>query len=176
MLFLLGLLGIETPRQREYGEPRIVAAARQELAWAHRQRLLAEHILIGIKLNEFDGAFAPAVELPQCVVVSLDEAHVVEVHVVRGLGRDGVALASCVVMGTGEGLASLEELCALDGAKGNGLFDELVELGVGLCAVCVLAEVQERWHFLFLRVCLVLERTYRSGPLLVRLRQHAKDP
>lgn len=133
ILAATGLLVRKVPSQRDRGEPGVLAAAFQELERPQRQRFLAEHVLVALEFAVVDGALAPTVEFPQGAVVGLDEADIVQIHVIRGLGGNSVAFAGGVVVGAGERLGGLEELCALGGGERDGLFEELVEVRVGLC-------------------------------------------
>lgn len=128
------LLRIQSRRQHNRIEPNVLPTALNKPPRAQQQRLLAEHVLVRRKLAARQRALAPPVQLPQrLAVVALDEADVVQVDVVRRLRRRRVALAGCGVVRAREVLGGLEEAGARGWVEREGLFEELVEGGVGFC-------------------------------------------
>lgn len=86
-------LTVKALGQRDGIEPYVLAALLEEPPRAQRQRLVAEHVLVPVQLPARERALTPPVELPERAVIGLDEAHVVEVDVVRRRRRRRVALA-----------------------------------------------------------------------------------
>lgn len=119
-----GPLSIQRRGEGDAREAHVVAAALQELQGAPEQGLVGEHVLVGGEGTAGDGAPAAAVELPEGAVVRLDEADVVQVDVVAGVGGRGLALAGGLAVGGGEGRGPLEEGGALGGREGGGLGEE----------------------------------------------------
>lgn len=99
---------IQRRGERDTGEAHVAAAALEELEGAPEQGLLGEDVLVGGEGAAGDGTLAAAVELPEgtiaaVVAVGLDEADVVQVDVVAGVGGGGLALAGGLVVGGREG-------------------------------------------------------------------------
>lgn len=117
---------IHTARQRHGAEPQVPARPVQELERPQRERLLAEDVLPLLQLPLVERALAAAVELPERAVGGLDEADVVQVDVVGGLGGGRVALAGGGVVRLRERAGRLEEAGALVRREGDGLLEELV--------------------------------------------------
>lgn len=73
------------------------------------------------------------------IVRVLDEAHIVQIDIVGGGGRNGVTAGGGFLVCFFEGFGFVEEVCAVDGFEGNGLLEEVGEVGVGLCELRQLA-------------------------------------
>lgn len=107
-------------RQSYAAKAHVAAPALEELYRAPEQGLLGEHVLAVVELAAGDGALAAAVQLPQRAVLRLDEAHVVQVHVVARVGRRRVALARRFLVRRRELGSRLEKGGALGRREGDG--------------------------------------------------------
>lgn len=89
------ITSIQGFRKGDTRETHVATTALEELEGAPEQGLLGEDVVVGAELTARDGALTTTVELPEgaAVVVRLDEADVVQVHVVLGVGGDRLALA-----------------------------------------------------------------------------------
>jgi hypothetical protein len=125
---------LQRTSQRHTAESQITTLALQELQRAVQQGLLGQHVLLVVELAAGEGTLSAPVQLPQCPVLRLDEAHIVQVHVVLRVRRSGRALACCGLVRGCQGGCLLEEGGALGWAEGCGGLDELVEVGAGFYA------------------------------------------
>lgn len=122
---------IERAGESNAAKAHIGALALEELEGTPQQGLAREHVLVVVELAAGNGALAAAVELPEGAVVGLDEADVVQVDVVLGVGGGRVALAGGLLVGAGERRRLLQQLGPLGRGQRYGLLDQLVEVGAG---------------------------------------------
>ena len=106
--------------------------ALEEAPHAEVEGLLTEYILVCCELATVERTPPPAVQLPQVVVRRLDEAHVVQIDLVIGGWRTGVAATRSALVGALESFRFVEQVSSLSRFQWNGVLNESRQVRVGL--------------------------------------------
>lgn len=125
---------VQSAGQGDGAEAQVGALALQEPVDAHGKGLGAQDVVVGVEVAAAERALAAAVELPQAVVGAADEADVVQVDVVAGVGGGRVTGGGGLGVGGGQGGRGLEQGGAGVGLEGDRVAQQAVERRRRLCA------------------------------------------
>lgn len=133
LIFISSADLVHRPGKGHGAESQVASLPVEELERAESKALLAQHVVVLREIPSSDGPLAASIQLPEAAVCSFDEAHVVQIHVILGVGGRRVALRSGFLVRRGQLGRGLEDLSAGDGVEGLRGLDELVEGRVGFC-------------------------------------------